>query len=159
MDRKELLKSYLNGYDLLTGLIKDSTEEMLYYKPAFNKWSVVEIIVHLADADCTGSYRLRKAIAESGCTVDVYDQDAWASKLNYQKHNVATSLALFKIQRLNNFQMLSHLDEKVWDNFIIHPERGKISLSDLLKIYTDHVTVHLEQIKRNFQSYNNGTVQ
>jgi hypothetical protein len=159
MDRQKSLQDYLEGYDTLTKLIKTATEEMLYYKPAANKWSAVEIIVHLADAECNGFVRFRKAIAESGCNVDLWDHEAWTLKLNYQNQNVVTSLALFKMIRFSNFEMLSRVDNKKWNNFIMHPEKGKITLSNLLKLYTDHLNTHINQIKKNFQLYNKQTVQ
>lgn len=159
MDQQKLLQQYLHGYDELTELIKTATEEMLYFKPSPKKWSAVEIIVHLADADCNGFVRFRKAIAESGSEVELYNHDKWAVKLDYQNQNIVTSLALFKMLRLSNFQMLSKVEGKKWKNFVIHPEKGKVTLLDLLQTYTDHLSVHINQIKRNFQAYNNQTVQ
>lgn len=159
MEIKELLQSYLNSYDDLAEVVKSATEEMLYYKPSADKWSAVEIIVHLADAECNGYVRFRKAIAEPGKSVDAYDHEAWALKLDYQNQNIATALALFKLLRMNNFHMLSKLDDKVWNNFVIHSEKGKITLAEILKIYTDHLTTHINQIKRNFQAYNYQIVQ
>lgn len=155
MNKNELLESYINGYDKLAAAIQNAESEMLYFKPAENKWSTVEVIVHLADAECYANVRFRKAIAESGCTVDVYDHNAWAKLLDYQNQDIVTALALFKIIRLNNYKILSRLNDRVWDNFIMHPERGKVTLLNLLNIYVDHVHVHIKQIERNFEAFKN----
>lgn len=155
MNKNELLESYLNGYDKLASSIRNASSEMLYFKPAENKWSAAEVIVHLSDSECNGNIRFRKAIAESGCTIDVFNHDAWAKKIDYQNQDIATALALIKILRLNNLKMLASLKEEVWDNYVIHPEKGKITLLNLLSLYTEHIHVHIKQIERNFEAYKN----
>jgi len=153
MSKEELLNSYINGYDELAAAITDADSLMLYFKPAPEKWSAVEVIIHLADAECNGNVRFRKAIAESGAKVDVYDHNAWARCLDYQNRDVVTALALFKLLRVNNYQVLSSLEEDVWNNFVIHPDHGKITVRDILRIYTEHLHTHVKQIKRNFDQY------
>jgi len=153
MTRKELLQSYFNGYDGLASQVKDLSKEVLYYKPSEDKWSIAEIIMHLSDAECNSNLRFRKAIAESGSRVELYDQDLWAKLLKYQECDLAVSLALIKILRMNNYFLFLILDENVWDNFIIHPERGKLTLDNLLKIYTEHLEIHIKQIKRNTELF------
>lgn len=155
MDKTEFLREYIKGYEKLADTIREASEEMLYYKPAENKWSSVEVIIHIADAECNGSIRFRKAIAESGSKVDLYDHNAWVRLLDYQNRDIAASLALFKLTRENNYQLLSSLPEDVWNNFVIHPEYGKITLLDILRIYTEHLETHIRQLKRNFDSYTN----
>ena len=155
MNRYDLLESYLNGFDELAKIIKETDGNILFYKPSEKKWSIAEIIVHLADAECNGYIRLRKAIAESGCTVDIYDQDAWADKLYYKSQDISNSLALFKLFRVINYQLLSGLSEDKWNNFIMHPQRGKLTLLDVLNMYTEHLYQHINQIKRNITAFNN----
>ncbi len=157
MDKNELLKNYLKGYDTIADAIKDSSDEMLYYKPASDKWSAVEVIIHLADSECNANVRFRKAIAESGSKVDVYDHNAWAKYLDYQNSDTVIALALFKLLRLSNYNVLSSLPEETWNNFVLHPDYGKITLLDILRIYTEHVGTHVRQIKRNFESFNSQT--
>lgn len=154
MNKEELLKSYRHGYDDLAAIIETADKHMLYFKPAEDKWSAVEIIVHITDAECNGNVRIRKAIAESGSKVDVYDHNAWAKALDYQNRDAVTSLALFKLLRLNNYQVLSSLNDETWNNYVIHPDHGKITLLDILRIYTDHLHTHVKQIQRNFNLFN-----
>jgi hypothetical protein len=157
MNKEELLQSYSNGYDKLTAAIRHANSEMLYFKPAENKWSAVEVIIHLSDAECNANVRFRKAIAESGSNIDVFDHDAWAKLIDYQHQDVVTALALIQILRLNNFKTLSTLKDEIWSNYVIHPERGKVTLLELLNIYTEHIYVHIRQIQRNFDAYKNQT--
>ncbi len=153
MDREELLQSYIKGYDELAAVIQKADKEMLYYKPAENKWSAVEVVVHITDTECNASVRLRKAIAEPGAKAEPTNQDVWAKVLDYQHHDLVVSLALFQMLRLNNYKLLSSIDDKLWSNTIVHPTRGNVTVEELLKIYTEHIHTHINQIKRNFDAY------
>lgn len=157
MNKEELLESYLKGYDELAATIRNASGEMLYFKPAENKWSAAEVIVHLSDSECNGSIRFRKAIAESGSPIDLFNHDAWAKLIGYQNQDIVTSLALIKILRMNNFKVLSGLKDDIWENFVIHPEKGKITLMNLLNIYVEHLHIHIRQIERNFKAFKNQT--
>lgn len=159
MNRKELLQDYINGYDELTAVFQEADEEVLFYKPSEKQWSIVEIIIHLSDAECNSNVRFRKAIAESGSSVDLYDHDAWALHLDYQHRDMVTALALIKLLRINNYRLLTSLKEEVWSNYVIHPQHGKVTVDDLLRIYAEHLHIHIKQIRRNFESYKNQTQQ
>ena len=69
----------------LKKLIRGLTTKQLKWKPEPGKWSIAEILAHLADAEIVGSWRLRLIVGASGTTVQPYDQDVWASVFPIQQ--------------------------------------------------------------------------
>lgn len=153
MEIQDLLASYFEGYDDLQDALRDMPIEMWDFKPGPDKWSVREIIIHLLDSEVNSYVRFRKIIAENSSTVMPYDQDKWANNLNYSAQSIDTSLELFKYLRLINFTLFKDIPVEAWNNFMMHPERGKISLYEHLQETTEHVGIHIKQMKRNYENW------
>ncbi len=155
MERSELLEEYLSGYQKLRDILDELPNEVLYFKPAPEKWSVYEIIIHISDSEANGYTRCRKIIAESGSKILTYDQDKWAENLNYTKQSLDNALDLFRMLRITTFIMLKSIGNDKWENFVVHPDNGKMTLDDWLNLYVNHVNIHVKQIKRNLEEWGN----
>jgi uncharacterized damage-inducible protein DinB len=153
MQRKELLGLYSNAYQQLIDALDVIPGEMWQFKPAPEKWSVHEVLIHIADSEVNSFARARKIICESGSTIMAYDENAWAVKLNYHDQSIEDSLELFRQLRMMTYNIIKELPEETWQNFIIHPDNGKMTLDDWLKVYADHIPVHIKQIKRNLDEW------
>ncbi len=153
MKRSELLESYLKGHEKIKKALLEIPAKMWDYKPAEDKWSVKEIVVHLADSEANAYVRCRKIVAESGSGITVYNRNLWAANLNYKQQNIEQALELFKCLRLTTYHLLRSLPEDKWRNFIIHPETGEITLEKWLMTYENHVSIHIEQMKKNYEDW------
>lgn len=153
MNRSELLENFRQGFEKIRLALQNFPKHVFDYKPAPDKWSIREIIIHLADSEANAYCRFRKIIAEPGDSVMVYDQDIWAKKLNYNNQEIDPCLELFYHLRVCTYSLLKELPEATWHNFIIHPERGKVTLEDLLAIYAGHVDSHIKQMNKNFDDW------
>src|SRR5262249_62365366 len=67
----------------LASLIKGKTRKQLSRRPAPAKWSIAEIIAHLADAELVTSWRLRQVLCCNATPIQAYDQDVWAGTFDY----------------------------------------------------------------------------
>lgn len=153
MGNKEKLDSFLKGYSLILETIKGYPKELMEYKPAPEKWSINEIVVHLADSEANSFVRLRSALAENGKGISPYDQDKWAVNLRYASQDSKENLELFKLLRITTHKMLSLLPEANWNNYFDHPERGKISVDAHILEMIQHVDTHIRQINRNKEAW------
>ncbi len=153
MTRKERIESYSKGYENLVVGLNKMPEEMRKFKPATDKWSVHEIIIHMADSEVNSYSRARKFIAEPGSTIMAYDQDELAIKTNYHQQSIADALELFKCLRKMTYNVIKDLPEESWNNSVYHPENGKMTLDDWLVTYENHVTVHVNQMRRNLNEW------
>src|SRR5437868_15537813 len=69
----------------ITAAVKGVDGKTLRYKPAPNKWCILEILAHLADAEVVFGHRIRQCLAEADSTICPMDQDAWANNLRYME--------------------------------------------------------------------------
>jgi DinB superfamily len=60
-------------------LIDGLSAERLAQRPALGKWSIVEILAHLAEDELTSSWRYRQMIELDGVTLHGFDQELWAA--------------------------------------------------------------------------------
>ena len=67
--------------------------------PAPGKWSIRQIVAHLADSEMVGAHRFRQMIAEDNPTLIAFDQDAWARNLDYARRKPKQSLESFRRMR------------------------------------------------------------
>src|SRR5579875_3865712 len=143
-----LFDAFSNAPAQFASVLQELTETQIQYVPATGEWSIHMIIVHLADSEAVGYWRLRKTIAEPGSTLDVYDEAAWAERLSYQTQDRESALTLFTALRTSSAALLRSLPNEMWALSSIHPERGTLSLYDLFQIYLEHVQIHLQQIEQ-----------
>jgi hypothetical protein len=153
MKTKELLARYIEGYDLLNNELAQIPLEAIHFKPAPDKWNINKIIVHIADCEANGFINAKKIIAESGTKSTVSEQQLWANTLHYDQMELNDALELIKALRKNLHALLKLIDKEVWNNYIINPEFGKITLQQWIMSYVDHIDIHLKQIRRNHQDW------
>jgi hypothetical protein len=117
-------------------------------RPEPARWSVNEIIAHMADAELVTGYRLRMILASNGTPIQAFDQDDWASTFRYDACDAAESARLFAAYRSGTLRVLGLVDQKLFDNYGMHAERGRESVRHLLRFYAGHDRNHLRQIER-----------
>jgi hypothetical protein len=127
------------------------------FKPAPEKWSVRDVIIHITDSEVNGYIRIRKALAENGESITPYDQDKWAKYLHYDIQSIDENLELFKMLRNLTYKLLKQIHENEWGNFMAHPERGNISVYDYINELIEHDDTHIKQILRNYDSWKTGS--
>ena len=67
----------------LAALTKRLKKNQLTRRPAPGKWSIAEILAHLADAELVIGYRVRLMLAANGTPLQAFDQDLWADTFQY----------------------------------------------------------------------------
>jgi uncharacterized damage-inducible protein DinB len=132
----------------LAAAIKGLDKKKLKKRPAPDKWSITEILAHLADAELVGSWRMRIVLGQNGAPLHAFDQDAWASTFNYQKSDAKRSLETFRLLRENNLAMLKKMPKELWENYGQHTERGEEKISHIVRMFAAHDLNHLGQVEQ-----------
>ena len=132
---------------LLADLVSDATPSRLTLRPSPDKWSVGEILAHLAEDELATAWRYRQMLEHNGIGLAGFDQDLWARMGDYASRSPHESLELFRLLRAVNLQFLEHLKPDEWDRHGIHAERGRITIRDLAVHMTGHDANHVEQIR------------
>jgi hypothetical protein len=112
------------------------------------KWSVRQVVAHLADSELVGAYRLRMILAHERPALPGYDQDLWADRLRYQDSDIDRALGDFATLRAGNLRLFRAATPDELERSMRHAERGEERLSQSIRMYAGHDIVHLRQIAR-----------
>ena len=116
------------------------------------KWSIAQVLQHLADSEIVMGWRYRLIIAQDRPPLTGYDQDLWADRLHYEQANPLEALELFGVLRRANLRVLERLTPADLLRVGLHTERGEESIGHLLKLEAGHDLLHLRQIDRIHQA-------
>lgn len=152
-DRKSKVKLYGDGPRLLAEAVKKFPREMWQFKPSPNRWSIHEILVHLADSESNAYLRARLFVAQPGNPVMAYDQDVWAQKLNYHAHSTEDAIALITLVRKMTYALIRDLPEAAWSAKCTHPEHANYTFDRWLEIYAGHIPGHIAQMQKNYDAW------
>jgi hypothetical protein len=134
----------------LARLIKGVPAGKLRRRPAGDKWSIGEIMAHLADAEIVIGFRLRMVLGAPGTPITAYDQDSWVTSGHYEKRDPRKSLELFRVVREANLALLKSLTAEQWKHYGMHSERGQETVEHIVRMTAGHDLNHLQQIERTF---------
>jgi uncharacterized damage-inducible protein DinB len=132
----------------LSALTRRLNKKQLRRRPAPGKWSIAEILAHLADAELVGSWRMRLILGSNGTPIQGFDQDVWAETFNYSRRDPKVSLETFRILRENNLALLKSVPKNLWDNYGMHSERGKETIANIVRMFAGHDLNHLQQVEK-----------
>jgi hypothetical protein len=151
---RDLMDRFAGAPEAVAEKVRNLSKEQMAYRPFPEAWTIHEHLVHLADSEINGAVRLRKILAESGVSVDVFDEEKWAASLSYQRQPADRALAIFRLLREIAVDLLGNAPEAAWDtNYVLHPQRGRVSLRGWLTIYVEHSDTHLQYIERNLKMW------
>jgi hypothetical protein len=147
LDGQEPLRLQQAAPKKLAALIRGKSKKQLTRRPAPGKWSVAEIMAHLADAEVVVSWRLRQTLCSNGVSIQPFDQDAWANTLNYAGQDARDSLERYRVLREGNLVLLKGIPKPLWDNYGVHQERGNESVGHIVRMMAGHDVNHRRQIE------------
>lgn len=129
----------------LQALVTRANSDQLTRKPAPGKWSVSEILAHLADCELVFGFRLRQTVAEDDHTIQPFDQDKWA--VGYSKISAEQALSTFSALRDWNIKFIRAAGPAALSKKVTHPERGAMTFQTILETMGGHDVNHLKQVE------------
>ena len=124
------------------------TARQLTTPEAPGKWSVRQVLRHVADSEVVFAWRLRMILAHDHPPLTGYDQDLWALRLGYDEADESESLDEFEVLRRSNLRLLDRASPQDLERYGVHAERGNESVSHIVRMYAGHDTLHLRQVVR-----------
>ena len=112
------------------------------------KWSVLEVVQHLADTELVYGYRVRMILTQDTPPIPGYDQDAWVREFHYRDLPVGEVLAQLGALRAANLRLYRSLGSDQLRRAGLHSERGPESVEHVLRMVGAHDLVHRRQIER-----------
>ena len=132
----------------IAALLEALSPEQLSRKPAPGKWSVREILCHLADCEVAWAWRLRQAYGEDRPTLQPCDQDPWARAYDGVGYTVQSAQATWNALRAWNLALIETLSEADKQRPVVHPEIGELRLWTLVEIAAGHDLHHLKALEK-----------
>jgi len=132
----------------LARLCKGATPAKLKKRPTPGKWSVAEIIAHLADSEIVTGWRMRLILGSPGTPILAFDQNAWAAAGHYSKRDPQKALEHFRVLREMNLALLKSLTPEQWRHYGMHSERGEESIERIVQLMAGHDLNHLAQVEQ-----------
>jgi DinB family protein len=152
-DLPALLERYRRGPELLAVVLTGVFGEEEDYASEPGKWSIRQVVAHLADMELVAAYRFRMLIAEDNPTITAVDQDAWTRNLDYARRKPKQSLESFRRIRAENYELLKSLPPEAFDRTGQHTADGRVTLQQMLAGYADHAESHARQLQAMRESY------
>lgn len=153
-ERTAMIDRYERGPALLTATLARIPKEALQWRPAPGRWSAHEIIVHCADSETNGASRIRYLFAEAAPMIAGYDQDRWATALDYHQLPLEPALATVVAVRAHTVAVLRRATAADWARMGTHTEVGQYGAESWLKVYAEHLEKHSRQLEGNLAAWN-----
>ncbi len=145
---KDPLKILASTPKRIARLIQDLSKAQMRRRLEPEKWSISEIIAHLADAELAIGFRYRQVLSRNGIFLQAFDQETWAVNGNYRMIDPVNSLALFGAIRAANVRLLKTMPHSRWYSYGMHEERGRETMRTIALLEAGHDINHLRQIER-----------
>jgi hypothetical protein len=144
--RRQLIEKYKDGHRVVTEALKGLKDRDFDIRLP-GKWSIREIVHHLADSEMLAAVRLRRLVAEDRPGLRATDVGGYVRRLFYDRP-VPTSLELFRVVRASTTEILERMTDTDWAREGVHSETGRFTAEKWLEVFSQHADTHAEQIKR-----------
>lgn len=132
----------------IAAAVSGLTDKVLRYKPAADKWCILEILAHLADMETLYAHRIRQMLADDDPVIATIDQNAWAKNLGYMESSVPELVALYGLNRHATLQLLRRTKAADLQKSARHPEKDHpVTVADYVQMMSKHGPNHLQQIE------------
>jgi len=133
---------------LLEAAVSDLSDAQLDYQSPADAWTIRQLVHHIADSHLNSFIRMKLLLTEEHPTLKPYDQDAWVQLPDTASTPIQESLAILVGLHARWVRLFEGATEADWHRTAFHPERGDITLDDILETYAAHGAEHIAQIQR-----------
>ncbi len=138
---------------LLETLLGDVPGELAQWKPAPDRWSISEVLAHLADLEQLYSERVRCMLVEDTPALRSYDQNVASAAGVYSGGTASEHLASFTALRLATVSLLQGAGSSAGERTGKHAELGIVTLSQMINELASHDLGHLRQIAELYRAH------
>jgi hypothetical protein len=146
MDHNEILSKY---HSAATSFVEEgkkiSAQSLTHSKDG--EWSAAFVIHHIADAEIQFGVRYANALAEENPTIVPFDEEKFPTGLQYEKRSVSVSLDSLAASHAMNYEILKNASDADWSRISTHPQRGPVTLLQLVTLSANHIESHIAQLK------------
>ena len=143
MEKTTLLDAYLSGPGILKVAVTGISREQMVSRPVAGKWSVLEVVCHLADTDANIAHRIKRILSEDRPAFDRVQPDLMQAALAYHERDVEEELTLFDLGRRQIARILAASPAEAWERTGVVGDRGDRSVAQMVDGAVQHLAHHL----------------
>ena len=143
MDTKAVLEAYLAGPENLRAAIAGMTADQVVARPIPGRWSVLEVVCHLADTDANIAHRIRQVLSEDRPTFQRVKPDLMLAALAYHDRDLEEELAYIELGRKQIARILNAVPPGAWERVGVVGDRGDKTVEQMVNGAVEHVAHHL----------------
>ena len=114
------------------------------YRP--EGWTVRQVVHHVPDSHMNAYMRFKLALTEHQPEIKTYREDEWAKLADSTITPVEVSLQLLAALHSRWVDLLRSMKASDFERTLYHPERGVLTLEQMLALYAWHSAHHLAHI-------------
>ncbi len=137
-----ILDAYLAGPGDLRAAVAGLSPEQLVVRPVPGRWSVLEVVCHLADTDANIAHRIKRVLSEERPVFDRFKPDLMLAALAYHERDVEEELAFIDLGRKQIARILRALPTVAWERVGVVGDRGDKTVAQMVNGAVEHVTYH-----------------
>jgi len=146
MDRS-LIEAYVTGPAKLRAAVAGLTREDLTARPGPGAWSILEVVVHIADSDAISIDRMKRMLSEDNPPLLYADETAYVQRLHTHDQDIEDALTLLEVGRRQWARVLRLLPDEAFARSGQHNRRGTVTAGGYVASYIDHIDDHLKFIE------------
>lgn len=139
----QMIEEYVACGPRLREAVAGLAREDLIARPGPGKWSIHELVLHMADSDCISIDRMKRILTEDNASLLYADESACVERLCSHEQSMEDALTLFEVGRRQFGRVLRNLPDEAFTREGTHNRRGKVRVGDMVKDYVEHVSYHL----------------
>src|SRR6266496_3710617 len=140
--RHYLLEGLSGTPVVIDRLLADATEKDFDVRPDPARFTIREVLGHLADWEGVWMERATRILNEDHPSLLGYDEGQWAIDHDYAHMNVAEQRARFREGRANFIDLLHDLSPDQWSRTAGHDEWGEVTLAGMATLILGHDGYH-----------------
>lgn len=159
MDINYVIEKLSSNSEVFRNLFNGISVDQINWRPADNKWCMLEIACHLVDEECEDfRQRVEYTLLKADQQWPAIDPKGWVKSRDYQSRDFNKTVQKFICEREKSIQWLQDLEDVDWGNGYFHPTMGLLSAKLLLFNWLAHDFFHIRQINRyNYEYLNEQT--
>lgn len=111
-----------------------------------DRFTLREIIAHLADWETVFLDRITQAVEYPGSTIEGQSEDQRAIDHHYSTKDVHHELEVFENRRRDTVAYLLGLAEDDWAKSAVHNEKGEQTVLEMVQFIVGHDMYHIHQV-------------
>jgi hypothetical protein len=134
---RSVFKHLLSGID----------EKLHRWRPAPDKWCLLEIVGHLCDEERFDfRARVRHCLLTPEKPLKPINPAGWVQEHRYMEQDFEHQVAVFLRERQRSVRWLAKLSSPDWSSGIDHPNLGRMTAGKFLVNWLEHDYLHIRQI-------------